>query len=565
MGDSGKELAAAAAAEAQGTDAAAAEVERLRMELGVLVKAKEVASKAFSAEKTEITKELEILKRKVEEIQAVKETAAGVTREKDAQIVKLRAELEELHAFIPQLQTAGLNGRFGDCADWAFTDEHNPEKASLATNANGPEWVLDSGASRHVAGKSCVFESYNKHPPTHKGTIQTADGSKQPVVGVGTVKCTSNISLSSVLHVPAFPVNLVSFSALIDQIDCRVILDKFGCEIQERQSRQMVGTGTRRRGLWYMDQEVQPDLVCAATMEDKEKQAMIHHCRMGHVSFDKMSRIFPDVMCGIGKGKLTCDACEYAKHTRATYVSKGLRSISPFMLIHSDVWKSPVVSMHGMKYFVTFIDCYTRMTWIYLMRHKDEVFSCFQDFHALVKNQFKAQVQVIRTDNGTEYVNNTFGVFLSDQGILHQTSCPDTPPQNGVAERKNRHILEVARSLMFTMNVPKFLWSEAVMTATYLINRTPSRILGMKSPCELLLGENKFVVPPKLFGSTCFVRDHRPSVGKLDPRAVKCVFLGYASGQQGYKCWCPSEKRRFVSMDVTFRESEPFYGQPTDL
>jgi hypothetical protein len=134
---------------------------------------------------------------------------------------------------------------------------------------------------------------------------------------------------------------------------------------------------------------------------------------------------------------------------------------------------------------------------------------------------------------------------------MHQTSCPDTPPQNGVAERKNHHILEVARSLMYTMNVPKFLWSEAVMTATYLINRTPSRILGMKSPSELLFRENKFVVPPKLFGSTCFVRDHRPSVGKLDPRAVKCVFMGYSSSQQGYKCWNPSAKCMFVSMDVT--------------
>lgn len=246
---------------------------------------------------------------------------------------------------------------------------------------------------------------------------------------------------------PAFPVNLVSFSALIDQIDCRVILDKFGCLIQERQTSQTVGTGTRRRGLWYMDQEVQPDLVCAATMEDKEKQAMIHHCRMGHISFYKTSRVFPDVMCGIGKGKLTCDACEYAKHTRASYVSKGLRSISPFMLIHSDVWTSPVVSMNGKKYFVTFIDCYSRMTWIYLMRHKDEVFSCFQNFHALVKNQFQVQVNVLRTDNGTVYVNNIFGDFMANQGILHQTSCPDTPPQNGVAERKNRHILEVARSI----------------------------------------------------------------------------------------------------------------------
>jgi hypothetical protein len=111
-----------------------------------------------------------------------------------------------------------------------------------------------------------------------------------------------------------------------------------------------------------------------------------------------------------------------------------------------------------------------------------------------VNNQL--QVQVIRTDNGTEYVNNTFGGFLSDQVILHQTSCPDTPPQNGVAEQKNFHVLEVARSLMYTMNVPRFLWGEAIIPATYLINRTPSRTLGMKSPSELLFGENKFVASP---------------------------------------------------------------------
>jgi transposase InsO family protein len=138
------------------------------------------------------------------------------------------------------------------------------------------------------------------------------------------------------------------------------------------------------------------------------------------------------------------------------------------------------------------------------MRHKDEVFPCFKKFYALVQNQFNVQIQAIRTDNGTEYVNKIFGAFMSEQGILHQTSCPDTPQQNGVAERKNRHILEVARALMFTMNVPKFLWSEAVLTATYLINRTPLRVTGMKSPCELILKDNTFVVPPKLFRCTCF-------------------------------------------------------------
>jgi hypothetical protein len=246
-------------------------------------------------------------------------------------------------------------------------------------------------------------------------------------------------------------------------------------------------------------------------------------------------------------------------------VSHGLRSTSPFMLIHSDVWTSPVVSISGMKYFVTLIDCYSRMTWIYLMKQKSEVLSCFRDFYAYIQNRFNIGIQIIRTDNGTEYVNHEFGNFLSEKGILHQTSCPDTSPRNGVAERKNQHLLEVARSLMFTMNVPKFLWSEAVMTATYLINRMPSRILGMKTPYEMIFGKNEFIVPPKVFGCTCFVRDHRPSVGKLDPRAVKCIFIGYPSGQKGYKCWSPSERRTFVSMDMTFRESEPFYGEKTDL
>lgn len=316
----------------------------------------------------------------------------GHTRNSGGQSAHMATEVDNGTSKDAEVDSAA----YGNFANLVSMDEGNSEKASLATNENDTEWILDSGASKHVAGKFGVFESYIKHPPTHKGTIQTADGTKQPVVGEGTVKCTSNISLSYVLHVPAFPVNLLSLSALIDDIDCSVTLNKFGVVIQERETRQMVGTGTRRKGLWYVEKGVQPELVYAATMEDKEKQAMIHHCRMGHVSFDEMSRIFHDIMCGISNGKLTCDACEYAKHTRASYVSKGLRSISPFMLIHSDVWTSPVVSVNGMKYFVTFIDCYSRMTWVYLMRHKDEVFHCFQNFHAYVKNQFQVQVQVLK-------------------------------------------------------------------------------------------------------------------------------------------------------------------------
>jgi hypothetical protein len=171
------------------------------------------------------------------------------------------------------------------------------------------------------------------------------------------------------------------------------------------------------------------------------------------------------------------------------------------------------------------------------------VFECFKDFHSLIKNQYDARVKIFRTDNGTEYVNNQFDEYLSSFGIIHQTSCPGTSQQNGLAERKNRHLLEITRCIMLAMNVPKYLWAEAVMTAAYLMNRMPSRVLNNKTPIECLTGETTYVVPPRVFGCVCFVRDHMPYVGKLDPIAVKCVFVGYSGKQKGYKCWCPSERR----------------------
>src|SRR4051812_22707513 len=125
---------------------------------------------------------------------------------------------------------------------------------------------------------------------------------------------------------------------------------------------------------------------------------------------------------------------------------------------------------------------------------------CFQHFDSFVRTQFDKRIKVLRSDNGTEYTNRKFGAYLSSQGIQHQTTCHDTPAQNGVAERKNRHLLKVARALMFQMNMPKHLWSDAVFTETHLINRMPSRVLRMETPCQVLLGQNTFHVPPKVFG-----------------------------------------------------------------
>ncbi|RVW74752.1 Retrovirus-related Pol polyprotein from transposon TNT 1-94 [Vitis vinifera] len=158
----------------------------------------------------------------------------------------------------------------------------------------------------------------------------------------------------------------------------------------------------------------------------------------------------------------------------------------------------------------------------------------------------------------------TVGEFLAQEGIVHLSSCVDTPQQNGIAERKNRHLLEVARSLMFSMNVPKLFWGQAVLTAAYLINRMPSRVLKFQTPCQTLLKSfptTRLIstVPPKIFGCSVFVHINQQHRSELDPRSLKCIFLGYSSNQKGYKCYSSVTRKFYNSMDVTFFETQPYY------
>ena len=131
------------------------------------------------------------------------------------------------------------------------------------------------------------------------------------------------------------------------------------------------------------------------------------------------------------------------------------RASAPSELVHSDVWSPcPVMSPTGFKYFITFIDDFSHVTGLYLMKIHYELFSHFTIFCAEIKTQFHVLVQILRSDNVKEYLSEPFQSFMLQHGILHQTSCVDTPAQNGVVERKNRRLLEIARAVLFQMPVP---------------------------------------------------------------------------------------------------------------
>ena len=187
-----------------------------------------------------------------------------------------------------------------------------------------------------------------------------------------------------------------------------------------------------------------------------------------------------------------CECCVLAKSQRKTYVPRPYLESKPFYLFHSDVWgPSKATTSSGKKWFVTFTDDHTRLCWVFLMKDKTEVGKIFKEFYNMIKTQFQTNISILRTDNGIEYFNQYVETFLKEKGVLHQSTCPDTPEQNGVSERKNKHLLEVARAIMFYMNVPKYLWGDAILTTGYLINRMPMRVLKYITPLDCL----KFFFP----------------------------------------------------------------------
>ena len=207
---------------------------------------------------------------------------------------------------------------------------------------------------------SSPFKTYN--PYTHSEYVQIVDGTSQQINGVGSIECTPSLSLSSVLHISSFPVNLLSVSSIIDQFKCTVTFGENSCVFQERRTGRMIGTGIWRNGLWFVNHE---ESALTTAVEGDVKEILLLHHRLGHVPFESLSRLHPDTFKKVDRSKLLCDACELGKHTRSVYPNIGLHSCKPFMLIHSDVWgPCSVTFVSGFKGFVTFIDCYTRMTWI---------------------------------------------------------------------------------------------------------------------------------------------------------------------------------------------------------
>ncbi|CAL2225681.1 unnamed protein product [Prunus armeniaca] len=231
-----------------------------------------------------------------------------------------------------------------------------------------------------------------------------------------------------------------------------------------------------------------------------------------------------------------CEGCQLGKQHRQAFPSgKALRAKA--------------------LYFILFIDEYTRMTWVYFLRERSEVFNIFKKFKTHVEKQSGHYIKALRSDRGKEYTSKEFNKFCEDEGVEHQLTVGYAPEQNGVSERKNRTIMEMARSMIFEKGLPNTFWVEAVYTAVYLLNRCPTKALQNKTPIEAWSNIKPSAKHLKVFGCICYVHIPKEKRHKLEEKSEVGIFLGYSSQSKGYRIYNPKTKKFLISRDVEFDES----------
>jgi histone deacetylase 1/2 len=224
---------------------------------------------------------------------------------------------------------------------------------------------------------------------------------------------------------------------------------------------------------------------------------------------------------------LVCDACQQGKSHQLPFTVSSRVVTAPLELVFSDVWGPAQTSVSGHNYYVSFIDAFSRFTWLYLIKRKSDVFTVFTHFQAHVERLLNHKTIHVQSDWGGEYRN--LNTFFQKLGISHHVSCPHTHQQNGAAERKHRHIVETGLTLLAHASVPFRFWSDAFVTACFLINRLPTRLLRMKTPLEVLLHETPDYSFFKVFGCACWPHLRPYNSHKIEYRSKKMCLFGIQS------------------------------------
>jgi hypothetical protein len=395
--------------------------------------------------------------------------------------------------------------------------------------------------------------------------VVLGDDREVKVVGCGTVSFQREslppMTLTKVLYVPGLKKNLVSVSTIEEKgyeilfRDGQVLLFPRGSSITSAKV-----IGTRHERLYkFLFQPVQALIHSTSSSSDL---CEIWHRRMAHLHHGAL-RVLREMVTGVpdfsSEHHELCKGCTLGKYTKTAFPSSDSKAARILDLIHSDVC-GPMssASLIGSLYYVVFIDDFSQKSWIFFMKTKGQVFNRFREFKALVENQTRKKIRVLRSENGGEYTSKEFMDFCAGEGIRRELTVPYNPQQNGIAERKNRAIVGAVRAMLHDQGLPLFLWVEACYTAVYLQNRSPHRVVGSMTPEEAFSGKKPDVGYFRIFW--CITYSYVPSKKrtKLQPMAERGIFVGYSETSKAFRIYLPSLRKTVLRRDVRFEEDGAF-------
>lgn len=442
------------------------------------------------------------------------------------------------------------------------------EKALIATTffveeRNLNDWYFDSGTTSHMTNDESILE--NRSNILEREVI-TANNTKMFVKSVGDVNQNivldnelDSLKIKDVQYIPDVVANLLSVSKIVEN-DNTVIFNKHGCKVLNA-DQEVIATGSIVNKMFKLD-TISKSNEIACIGKQQANNALLWHKRLGHLNYQSMCQMRDGAVNGINFKNATnilknCEICAKGKHARQPFKNSVNNSKQTLDLIHSDLCGAMETdSIGGAKYFLTFIDDFSRQVFIYFLKNKSEVLPKFIEFIAWAENQHERKIKVFRTDNGTEFCSKNIEDICKKYGIQHQRTVVYTPQQNGVAERMNRTIVEKAKCMLFESNLDKSYWAEATNMAVYIINRSVCSFLSDKTPEEVWTGNKADLSQLKIFGSPTMVHIPKAKRKKWDAKSTKLIFVGYDKDRKGYRCMDPIKKKVTVSRDVIFMENE---------
>ncbi len=434
-------------------------------------------------------------------------------------------------------------------------------------SASATRWLIDCGATDHMCPDGSLFANYRQVAGEE---VRLADNTICAVAGIGDVVFQwrgGKIKLQGVLHLPKLRTVLISGGAMTRKGATVELTPGGECKIQR--DGKTILEATRTSANLYEVHGVVPKGAREVHLTGGSSKQDLWHARLGHVGVGGMKQLSAEgLVRGLDVNLETtehkvCEACEKGKATRRAIPKKtAKRETEILATVHSDVCgPMPNATWGGKRYVLTFVDDATRKAFVYLMKQKGEVFEIFKAWRASVERETGRQLKVLHSDNGGEYLTDQLAVDLKVEGTHHKRTNPGTPQENGVAERFNRTLVEMGRTILIAAGAPTQAWGEALTTACYLRNRAPTSALQGVVPQGAWAGFKPTVKHLKPFGCVAYVYIPAEKRNKFDPKAWKGGMMGYAEDRKAYRVYDPFNKRIIISADVRFSEYEYFFAK----